>query len=252
MADDDASIYFIPLIYGILLLGGVFIILTILSVCVLHNYNVVLKIVIITIFVIVSLFTVIYFFIYMLLIGGKNYNTVIPYILSISIIPTVFISIILVSSYKFVGIFENTIGYLFSKAYYGKKINETIILNKVLIDNSYDEYYEKNKHGLITLFEYVSNFNKVYKIYEIVTVNGTPQSGSENINNSLEHNLQNVVVGDVNVIDNNNKNHYNFSIKELNDLKLIVDFKHTIGVLSWFFINSLFVSILSIKMLSRL
>lgn len=218
MANENIFLNFEPIIYITLLLGGAFAFLTLVFSFAMQKTGLSTGFIIcvIVLFVFGILIVVIYFFIYMLLIGGKNYDGAIVYTLVIASIPTVFTAIVCFSK-TFVSIFENTTGYWLSYMY-KSDINNIFELNKGIIESKYLEHFEQNKQVLITLFEYYDNFAEKYKNYK------------------------------------NTDEKYNFFIlnEGMTRLKEIVYFKHTIGILSWFFISSLFASIISIKILSRI
>jgi hypothetical protein len=226
MANENVFLNFEPVIHITLLLGGAFGLLTLVFSFAMKNagVNIGLITIIISLFVFGILIVVIYFFIYMLLIGGKNYDGAILYTLVIASIPTVFTLFIILYSREFTGIFGNTIGYFISCQSFKTTINSIFELKEGVIDSRYKEHYEENKHVLITLFEYFDDFVNKNKKYAKINDSTSPD----------------------------NYNFYITSEDSLQKLKEIVYFKHTIGILSWFFISSLFASLISIKILSRI
>lgn len=235
---DEYVLTFEPFMYISLVLSVFFIILNIFFICIPipNRYkHVNVKIGLIGMFVFASLFIFIYYFIYMLLIGGKNYERAIYYILGIASVPTVFTIIFLFITserQEVVSIFENTIGYLFCSTVYKKNINEIFeIKQDIFKDNKYMSYYEQNKSVLLTLFRYVRNFGEYYKDF---TKSNVEKNG-----------MYNFYIKEDDFTDNKNTSYFN-------QLEGLVDTKNTIGICTWFFISSLFASVISIKILSRI
>ncbi len=233
---DEYVVTFEPFMYISLVLSGFFIILNIFFICIpipssIKHVNV--KIALIGMFVFASLFVFIYYFIYMLLIGGKNYQGAIYYILGIASVPTVFtIFFLFITSERqeVVSIFENTIGYVLCSTFYKKSINEIFEIKKdIFKDEKYKKHYDENKSVLLTLFRYVRNFEKYYEDF--------------NEGNAEKNDMYNFYIKSGNGVSGKT----NFS-----ELEGLVNTKNTIGICSWFYISSLFASVISVKILSRI
>jgi len=184
--------------------------------------NISLKIFVFAILSSILLFLTILFGIYWLMLGGKNYEGVLPYISVIIIVPTIAVIFLLVAlPNTSIGIFENTIGYFYCINRYKTKINEIFDV-KDGIPEAYKNSYQGDKSVLISLFKFQDVFDNPEK----------------SIDTDI-YNFDFTKNKDGNVID---------SLKELQN---IVSVKNTIGIFSWFFIVSLCSSIISLKVLTR-
>jgi hypothetical protein len=246
MANDNVFLDINPVIHISLILGALFLILNVFLICIpgVNKLSVNIKIILVALLVFIFLFIIIYCFIYMLLIGGKSYEHAVSYISGIVSVPIIFTTIFLMissSKQEVLSIFENTIGYFFCKIRYGKQIDEIFQFKEnVFSDKKYLEHYEQHKGVLLTLFKYSHNFENIYKTF--VGANGENESYSFYIQD--KSNDQN----------NNNEDDQGNGNKKpyITQLQEIVGVKNTIGICSWFFISSLFASIISIKILSRI
>jgi hypothetical protein len=316
-----------PSIFGIV--TACFVGLTLFFVLVPINYSsLASKIAIIAVCTFVILYVIIRYIIYKGFIGGNNYDGAIVYIFWITTVPILFTAIVLIMSQenqKIIGIFENTLGYLFCKMVFKEKLNELFQINKEGVPEDYKEKYEINKTSLLTLFNYVRKFKRVYKHYinyvdqpvdgentGVKSGNPTskdhnkysfyiqmakkyeddyaPDSGDEEeeekeeekkeeeeqdeeeaFNKKQEENaefkkkyyvsrwflgksgiaaLEKAYNTGVDFSEvNKNKFKKKTPIKELFN---IVGYKNTIGICSWFFISSLFASMVSVKILTKI
>jgi len=158
------------------------------------------KIAIIAICTFIIVYIIIHYIIYRGLIGGKNEDGATVYIFWITTLPILFTAGILILSQenqKIIGIFENTIGYLYCKFCHKKELNELFEFEKDSLPLYYKEKYENDKVSLITLFNFVRKFKKVYKHY---IKEGTAPNSEPNNTQGIEG-------------KKNNKPSYNFFIK---------------------------------------
>lgn len=310
---------------------GCFIILTTFFLFLPINYSSVgVKIVIIAIFTFIIVYVIIHYLIYRVLIGGKNEDGASMYIFWIATVPILFTTLILISSQekqKIIGIFENTIGYLYCK-YRCPELNEIFELENNALPEDFKDKYQNDKSSLLTLFNFVRKFKKIYKNYikyDDLTKKDIRGGGDGNNDDILKETYI-----DDNEGKENNKHTYNFYIKmkkeydnslnyfedseeekeeteeekkrkkedvvssvlginkfmtgingtleyinkrlkvktaeekqlefDLNNrlptpikkLATIVGYKNTIGICSWFFISSLFASMVSVKVLTKI
>lgn len=241
------------IVFGIVL--GTFIILTIfmcsipISKLFSSKYSIIITI---SILVFSILFLIIYYFIYILLLGGKNYKGAFVYVLWLTSVPTVFTTIYLILStdkQQFVNIFENTIGYLWCKLNNIDELTNIFIFKKEDFDGNekYYDHYNENKGSLLTLFNVKDNFKNFYKDYE------NKEKNIFYINKKNTFDFEKKTEAEIKIImENYQKKTGELPLDYIDDLKNIVDVKNIIGICSWFFISSLFASIISVKILSRI
>lgn len=257
MTTENNYFTYEPVIYISIVLGGCFLLLNVFMSCIHTDVQVYYKIIICAILTFIILFIFIYFAIYFIIIGGKNYKEVLLIIFLFAIIPTVAtVFFLFLLPTQTIGIFENTIGYLFCKFFYKKLMDDIFQGNNEDFYNRYKDNFVQDKSVLLTLFKYekeekfknmYENFNKndYYNFYITPPFKEpeqsqledllTRQTGGGNITKTLKNGIE------------------TFKQKEtlIQELHKIVYDKNTIGILSWFFISSLFASIISLKILAK-
>jgi hypothetical protein len=183
------------------------------------------------IIVAIVMFVFILFLIYFLLLSGRNL-IVASRIISVILVTTIGITGIFLYLVHNAGlVFENTTGYAFVSYFYKDAITKIFKFKEDIEKLNDTKYFNQNKSVLLTLFN-LKNFDGLY----------------ESIKN------------DKGAIDAGRK--YNFEFPEDKDnkddkddknkdtLKNIIIVKHIIGNLGWFYISSLFATIISVKYLA--
>jgi len=206
----------------VLIWGGIFALLTYLTKYI-NLWGIIQKVFTIFVIVFILLFLFIVFWIYFFCLGGENIKKaciVTTVILCFTLIP---VSLLLIGTDSFVNVFSNSIGYLCYSMLNGATINEIF----KFIDNNYEnnKIFKLNKNVLLTKFnKYDSNDEKL------------DNNLLQNDINSFNDAKTNIIIGD--------------DMKQL--LNGLVSGKNTIGILCWFYITTVFTSIISIKYLSTI
>jgi hypothetical protein len=204
----------------ILIWGGVFVIFTLITkpFVNLDKYTILFGI-----FALVfgCLFVYIVFWIYCFCLGGQNVSTackLTAIIISFTLVPT---CLLLLKS-QFVNVFANSIGYL----YYSSRpeVKEIFLFKKNELNEN--TKFTPSTSVLLTLFNDVNDLSKDIEKFN--------KSYSENEHFKLE---------DIPTASNDDK---------YKNLKNIVSGKNIIGMLCWFYIATVFTSIISIKYLSTI
>jgi len=200
----------------VLMWGGIFAIFTLFSVSGLYGFSIYSKIFILFAVVFGVLFVFIVFWIYCFCLGGQNINkacAVTAIILCFTLVPT---SLFLLFT-PFINVFANSIGYM----YYSLTSSELNNIFKFNIAHYNTDIFTPNKNVLLTLF------NNEYTIGKDI----------DSFNSKYNDNDNPFKID----LDNDN-----------NKLTRLVSGKNTIGILSWFYIATVFTSIISIKYLSTI
>jgi len=202
--------------------GGIFALLTLFFINTISTTRVIVKVFIIFVVVFILLFLFIVFWIYFFCLGGENIKkacVVTTIILCLTLVPTL---LLLISTDSFVNVFSNSVGYLYYSITENKTINEIFEFNNEILNN--DKIFKLNKNVLLT------KFNKY------------------NTNNENTNNLLNIDIESFKTYYSN----ININVQNIEFLNKIVSGKNTIGILSWFYITTVFTSIISIKYLSTI
>lgn len=204
-----------------LIWGGIFAIFTLLAIS--FTSSPFIKLIGIFAVVYGCLFVFIVFWIYCFCLGGQNRTKaciVTAVIISITLVPT---ALLLYGFKPFVNVFANSVGYTYYSVLKSSDLKKIFKFKEDILNNT--AIFKPNTNVLLTLF---NNYD---------TVTDDIQSFNKNFNSmNSQYNIQ------IDESDENNKN----------KLKTFISGKNSIGMLCWFYIATVFTSIISIKYLSTI
>ena len=203
-----------------LIWGGIFAVFTLLAVSI--NSSPFIKLISIFAVVYGCLFVFIVFWIYCFCLGGQNRTKaciVTAVIVSITLVPT---ALLLYGFKPFVNVFANSVGYMYYSILKSSDLNNIFKFSKNELNNT--KIFTPNTNVLLTLF---NNYDTVVNDIEFFNTKYNTQYSPYNIQI---------------ILDNGNTD----------KLKTIISGKNSIGMLCWFYIATVFTSIISIKYLSTI